>query len=444
MLVNVTVENLAACKKLLRIEVEVQQVDETFDRTTLEYQRQVRLPGFRPGKAPRAMVSRSFAKDIEDEVKRRLIGDAYRRALDEQKLRVIGYPDIEEIAFGRGQALQFAATVETAPEFDLPEYKGLPVKIETRSVSDDDVERALKLLAEQRSTYQDVARPVQSGDFVVVNYTGTCDGQPITATAPTARGLTEQKNFWLRIETSHFIPGFTDQLIGAVAKDQRLVNVDFPADFVAPQLSGRKGVYAVEIVQVKERLLPALDDAFAKTYGADNLEALRAGVRTDLENELKHKRDGSIRNQLVGALLGRVQCELPESVVVGETRNVIYDIVRENQQRGISKEDIDSKKEEIYAYAANNARDRVKATFLFGRIAEKEGIKVTQEEISQRIMFLANQYQMRPDKFVKQLQERNGVAEIQEQILSAKVLDFLQLQSATEEVPAVAAPPTPA
>ena len=188
MLVNVTVENLAACKKLLRIEVEVQKVDETFDTTTGEYQRQVRLPGFRPGKAPRDLVSRNFAKDIEDEVKRRLISDAYRRALDEQKLRVIGYPDIEEIAFGRGQALQFAATIETAPEFELPEYKGLPVKIETRSVSEPDVERALNLLGEQRATYTDVARPVQSGDFVVVHYTGTCDGQPLTAIAPTARG----------------------------------------------------------------------------------------------------------------------------------------------------------------------------------------------------------------------------------------------------------------
>ena len=118
---NVSVENLAPCKKLLRVELEAKQVDETFDSITKNFQRQVSLPGFRPGKAPRDMVLRKYEKDISDEVKRKLISDSYRKALDEKKLDVVGYPDIEEIQFGRGQTLQFAATIETAPEFELPE-----------------------------------------------------------------------------------------------------------------------------------------------------------------------------------------------------------------------------------------------------------------------------------------------------------------------------------
>ena len=127
---------------------------------------------------------------------------------------------------------------------------------------------------------------------------------------------------------------------------------------------------------------------------------------------------------------------LPESVVLSETRNIIYDIVRENQQRGATKEAIDQRKEEIYSYASNSAKERIKAAFLLGRIAEKEGIKVTKEEITNRILFLAQQYQMKPDKFLKQLQERDGLSEIQEQILTSKVLDFLQLSAKIEEVPA--------
>src|ERR1035437_4600846 len=121
LLVNVTVENLAPCKKLVRVEVELKEVDAAFDKTTKEYQRQAVLPGFRPGKAPREIVLRKYEKDIHDDVKQKLISDAYRKALTEQKLNVIGYPDIEEIQFGRGQVLHFAATVETAPEFELPE-----------------------------------------------------------------------------------------------------------------------------------------------------------------------------------------------------------------------------------------------------------------------------------------------------------------------------------
>ncbi len=261
---NVTVENLAPCKKLLRVELESKEVDEAFESMIKDFQREASLPGFRPGKAPRDMVAKRYEKDIQEEVKKKLIPDAYRKAVDEQKIDVVGYPDIEEIQFGRGQSLQFAATIETAPEFQLPEYKGLPVKRETTSVTDEDVAKALDILRERQVEFATADRPAASTDVAVVNYTGTCDGKPIIETAPTAKGLTEQKGFWVNLGDDSFIPGFGQQLVGAKAGDKRTVNIDFPADFVTPQLSGKKGVYEVEIVEIKERKLPALDEAFAK------------------------------------------------------------------------------------------------------------------------------------------------------------------------------------
>ncbi len=133
---NVTVENLAPCKKLLRVEVDAKAVDEAFAAVTKDFQKQASLPGFRPGKAPRELVAKKYEADIKAEAKRKLISDAYRKAVDEKKIAVVGYPDIEEIQFGRGQALQFAATIETAPEFQMPDYKGLRVKREAKSVTD--------------------------------------------------------------------------------------------------------------------------------------------------------------------------------------------------------------------------------------------------------------------------------------------------------------------
>src|SRR5438067_6969593 len=132
----------------MRVELEAQKVDETFDSITKEFQREASLPGFRPGKAPRDMVLRKYEKDIQMEVKKKLISDSYKKAVEEQKLDVLGYPDIEEIQFSRGQPLQFAATIETAPEFELPEYKGLAIKREARAVTDADVDRALEALRE--------------------------------------------------------------------------------------------------------------------------------------------------------------------------------------------------------------------------------------------------------------------------------------------------------
>src|ERR1044071_3952907 len=155
----------------MRVELEAHKVDETFDSVTREFQREASLPGFRPGKAPREMVLRKYGKDIEDEVKRKLISDSYKQAVDEQKLDVLGYPDIEEIQFSRGQPFQFAATMETAPEFELPEYKGIPVKREARSVTDEDVEKAVDALRQQRTTFLNVQRPIQTGDIPALIYT---------------------------------------------------------------------------------------------------------------------------------------------------------------------------------------------------------------------------------------------------------------------------------
>jgi trigger factor len=433
--VNVTIENLAPCKKLVRVEVEAKQVDETFETITKDFQREASLPGFRPGKAPRDMVLKKYEKDIANEVRRKLISDSYRQAVDEQKLDVLGYPDIEEIQFSRGQPLQFAATIETAPEFELPDYKGLPVQREARSVTDEDLERALNAIRQQQISYGTVERPLQTGDIAVVNYAGTIDGKPITEIAPTAKGLAEKQQFWIEMQPTAFLPGFADQLLGAKAGDKRTVTVDFPADFMTKELAGRKAAYAVEVVEAKEKILPEMNDAFAKSYGAESLEKLREAVRQDLQRELEYKQSRDTRNQVIRALLSRVNFELPETALAKETRNVVYDIVQENAKRGISREVIEGQKEKIYSAAAQGAKERVKVAFLLQKIAEKEDIKVSQEEIATRIHQLAAMYQISPEKFAKDLQKRNGLIEVYDQVMNEKVIELLQQNAKVEEVP---------
>lgn len=430
---NVSVENLAPCKKLVRVELDAAAVDATFDAVTKDIQKQASLPGFRPGKAPRDMVIKKYDAEIKEEAKRKLIGDAYRKAIEEQKLSIVGYPDIEEVQFGRGQSLQFTATVETAPDFQLPEYKGLTATLETKSVTDADVEKALDMLRGQQTEYKTVTRPLANGDIAVVNYTGTCDGKAITELAPTAKGLTEQKNFWVETDGDSFIPGFAAQLIGANTGDKRTVNVDFPADFVTRELQGKKGVYEVELVEVKEKVLPALNDEFAKKYGADDLEKLKAGVRVDLENELKHSRSKSVRGQVVKTLLDKVTFDLPETAVANETRNVVYDLVRQNTQRGVNRDIIEQQKDQIYAAAAGNAKERVKLAFIVGKIAEQEKIQATQEDVLKRAQQLAMMYQMPFDQFIKDLQKRNGVNELYEQVVHEKVLELIEKNATISE-----------
>jgi trigger factor len=304
-------------------------------------------------------------------------------------------------------------------------------------VTDADVDKALDLLRGQHAAYNTVARPLASGDIAVVNYTGTCDGKAITELAPTAKGLTEQKNFWVETTEGKFILGFAEQLIGAQAGEKRTVNVDFPADFVTRELQGKKGVYEVELVEVKEKVLPAIDDELAKKFGAENLEALKTGVRTDLENELKYSKSKAVRGQVVKALMDKVTFDLPETAVANETRNVVYDLVRQNTQRGVARELIEQQKDEIYANAAVNAKERVKLAFLVGKIAEQEKIQASQEDVLKRAQQLAMMYQMPFDQFIKDLQKRNGVNELYEQVIHEKVLELLEKNATiTETAPA--------
>jgi len=432
--VSVTVETLGPCKKMLRFDIEASAVDAAFANIAKDFSKQASLPGFRPGKAPKDMVLKRYEKEIEEEAKKKLMGDSYRDAIKEHKIEVVGYPDVEEIQFGKGQALQFAATIETAPEFEVPEYRQLAAQREKRGVTEEDITKAINLLADRVSNFNTVEREVKDGDYVVMNYTGSSEGTPISEIAPASKGLTEQKGFWVEVKADSFIPGFALQLVGAKAGDKRTVNVDFPAEFVTPELQGKKGTYEVEVVEVKEKALPAIDDAFAKTYGAENVQALHEGVRRDLQNELNTKQSRSVRGQVVKNLLDQVKVELPETLVAQETRNVVYQIVQENQQRGVSKEMIDAQKDEIYAASNNTARERVKAQFVFQKISSKEGIRVAPEEVQARLYVLAKQYEMAPDKFAKELEKRDGLQEIWQQLLHEKVIDFLQQNAKIEEV----------
>jgi trigger factor len=424
----------------MRVEIEAAKVDETFAETTRKFQREARLPGFRPGKAPKDMVAKRYETEIQDEAKRKLISESFRQAVADQKLDVVGPPDVGEIEFARGQKCQFTATLEIAPEFQLPEYKGLPARREPGSVTPEDVERALHLLGERQTQFQTVARELKEGDVAVVNYTGSCDGKPVTETAPTARGLAEKKAFWINVDKTSFIPGFGDQLIGMKAGDKRTITVDFPADFVTPQLAGKKGVYEVELVEAREKVAPELNEAFAKSYGAESMEKLREGVRADLQNEWNLKQSRSIRNQVVQNLLGRIQCDLPESLLEQETREIVYSIVNENQQRGVSKETLDAQKDQIYATASSTARERIKATFAFQRVAEKEGVRVEQVEIARRLQDMAAQHKMPVDKLVKELEKGGGLASVYSQLLNEKVVDLLVQYARLEDVAIAPAP----
>lgn len=431
---EVTITDLSPCKKQLRIEIDAETVNAKFDAVAKDFRRHAHLPGFRPGKAPLANVMRSYGDKIGEEAKRTLMSDSYAKALKENELRPVIMPEVEELQFGHGKPFQYLATLEVTPAFEMPEYIGIEVEKERHSVNDADIAKALDTLREQRVSYADMDRPVVEDDFIVVNFTGTIDDKPITDLIKVARGLTEQKNFWLHKTQNPLIPGTVEALIGSSKGDKKTVTVTIPDDFVYEEIVGKEAKYEIEVVQVKEKSLPELDDKFAKGFGAESMDKLREGVESDLKNELEYSKKKSIRNQCVDKLLGAVNCDLPETIVNEATRAAVHNIVQQNHQRGVGKEIIEENKDKIYANAKTDAEVRVKANYILSKIAEKEGIKVTDQELSRQVAAMAAQQKVKPQKLAQQLKDNGTIYQVQEEIMNAKVIDLLEEKAKVTEI----------
>ncbi|MGB9602600.1 MAG: trigger factor, partial [Limisphaerales bacterium] len=432
--VNINIEVLGPCKKKVHVVFDAQEIEKALNDAALKMREYVALPGFRKGKAPVEMIKRSFEKDVVDAAKKALNEEVGKKLAAEHKTNVIYTLNYEELKFDPKEGYEFVAVVETEPEFELPNYKGLPVKRPIVDVTDKDVEDAINKLRQKEAKYQDVERAAAPGDIVVINYSGTVDGKSISEIAPEATRLAKGEKHWIRVQKDYFLPGFGEQFVGAKKGDRLQVSVEFPPNFVFKELALKKAVFDVEVLEVKEEVLPALDDKYAQSLGAKDLNELREGVRFDLKKDMNARVRQSMRDQVVEELMARVNFDLPENELNTETKEAVLDIVLEQQRRGLSKEDIEKYKDDIFNVGLSRAKNWVKARYVFKRIAEKEGIQVSNEELISEINLAAQLNNEEPKKYLEKIVKSGKLERFQEYLLSQKVVDFLLDFAKVEDV----------
>jgi trigger factor len=302
-------------------------------------------------------------------------------------------------------------------------------------LADDEIEKAITTIREQQADFAEVSgREVKLGDYAILNYLGTIDGKPISEISPAAKLLGENKNFWLLMAKDAFVPGFCDQVAGLKIGEKREVSVEFPEKFFNKDVAGKKAKYEVELVGLREKKLPEINDEFAKSLQFESVDKLREKIRENLTENLKRQSENDEKNQIVDQLLKAVKLEVPESLVQAQTRKNIYDLVRENQMRGVSEQDLKDKKDQIFQFASESAKDHVKARFILGKIARKEGIKVDPAEIEARVTEMAENGKTSIEKLREELEEGGGIDMIEDQILVSKTLDFLVTNAKVTEV----------
>jgi trigger factor len=430
---NITVEDVAPCKKRLKIEVPANRVKQAYDRVADDFQKEARIPGFRPGHAPRTVVLKKFHKDIESEAQRTLVPEAYQEAITEKKLRVVSQPEIEDLKYQAGLSLSFSTVVELVPDFKLPAYKGIVLKKQDTEVKDEEIEKTLKSLADQRANFEDaVERPLVMDDFAVISYTGKLDGQPLIELVPEAKNLAHNPNFWLWMRAEGFLPKFAEQCLGMKKGETRTVEVEFPADFPQAELAGKKAQYEVELKEIKVKQAPVLDDTFAQEVAKMNLADLKTRVRENMEQEKKNQASAAARTEIIQTLISAIEFELPPSAVDEETHATVYDIVAENQARGVPAAVLEEKKDEIFSNAARAARESVKFKFIAAQIAENEKIEVTNDQMLQHLAFLAQREGITLEKMVDRVRKNNAFGVVRRQLLRQAVLDFLLKEAKSE------------
>ena len=433
---KVEVERQPGFVSKLRIELPSDEVSKEWDAIANSFARLAKIPGYRPGKAPRAVVDKRFRKEIQEELTKKLVSKSYHEAIEQEQLRVASLTNIEDIQFGEDKSMRFRATAVTAPEFDLPDYKNIPVQLPDTKVSDAEVEAALERLRDQAADFVDVTgRGLQMSDFAVLDFEGSIDTKPISEIAPeTSKNLQGGKKFWLHMAPDNFLPKFCQQLVAQEPGETRLVIVNFPDDFPVKQLAGKKADYAVTLREIKEKILAPVDDVLAaKLIPGKTLVELRQMIEHDVEHAKEHDVERAKESQIMKYLHERIQFEVPPALLQNETRRALAELVQRNRERGITDEMLKEKEKELIDGAAGLAAHRLKTNFILHRVAEREKIQVTKEDVDRQIRQEAARYDVSPEKMRKELRQQDALDDIADQILLGKTLDFLKANVSVEQ-----------
>ena len=436
--VNVQLNTVSETRKSLVVTLEPAEVDTEHKAVVGEYVRLARLPGFRPGKAPLALVTKKFGKEISEEFKQKVISKAYRDALEKEKLQVLNVVNVEEGTIEPGAPATITVTLDVRPEFTLPDYVGLPTQVAPVEPTDAEIDNVLQALRSEGADFKPAERPASKGDYVKLSYEASMDGKPLSEEVCDKQLYAKVPQTWEEVEGANegIIPGLGKHLSGLSKGDKRTVAILFPAEFPAvPALAGKTADYSLDIQEIRERVLPEMDAAFFKAHRADDLEGLKGQVRNNLKLRKEHSNLAAQRSQVTQALAERANFEPPQSLVDAETQEVLRRFIQENMRRGMKEEDFEKDKKELFEGARKAAAGRVKVQLILAKVAEAEKISVTDRDLDAYIHQEAARSKQQPDRLAKDLsKDREALRSVQQSIIFDKTVDFLVSKAMVETI----------
>jgi len=414
----------------IQVEIPADIVARETEAVVSKFQKLAKLPGFRQGKVPASVVRNRFSEDIKSEVVESLIPRYFRQETEKQNLHPVSQPRVTDLHIHEGEPLRFKASFEVLPDFDVTGYEDIHVDKPDTGVTDEEVDKTLQQLREQNASFNAIDdRALQDGDFAQVAFSGTpkgtegsaAEGQPVN-----------MDDVLVEIGGSNTLPEFTENLRGANPNDQRTFEVTYHEDFSDKRLAGKTFEYSVTVKGVKQKHLPELNDDFAKELGQfADFNELRQRVRENLEAEKKHNAEHEAKDKIVDELLKRNEIAVPESMIEHQIDVRLERGLRALAQQGMRPEDM--KKMDfgrLRAGQRDQAEREVKIALMLEKIAEKEDLLVSDQEVDREVEALALQAKQPVEAVRNRLTQDGGLARIRSRIRSEKTLDFLYNRSA--------------
>ena len=423
---NVDIKDAGVARKIATVNFEPEEVSKHESKVCQELGRLVSIPGFRKGKAPANVIRKKYAKELRDELNRKVSTAAYDAVLEQKELKVYSILKIDAGELEPSQSATVEVTVDIEPEFELPKYKDFELTIEPTDVSEEEINKELDTIREQRASFDVVERASQSGDYVKCSYEGTLDGKAVAELLPEKPMYGKQSNTWEEAgnQTGMGVDAIAEGVIGMSAGDKKELTAGFAKDFEIDALAGKSVSYNLEVHEVREKKAPALEDEdFLKSLKIESVELLKEKVTEQIKIRKEQENENLKRKQISQNILDMDDFPLPQQAVEEESKAIFQNRIQNASRQGIKPDEIEKNRDEWWKESQTQGQARVKLTLVLSRIAEEEKVTVEKEDLAQAATREAMMRREDPTKFIKELtQDRNRLNRLREDIVFDKTL----------------------
>jgi len=414
------------CKRELELEIPAENVKKATEKISRDLARVARIPGFRPGKAPVTLIQRRFAEEIKGEVLDSLLPDVLSQSLQEKKMIPVNQPQVDQVNFTENGPVKFRATFEVLPEFELSDYKNLEIEVDKLEIGDAEVNKAIEEIRERAATFAPVeGRAIQDGDFAQLKLIGTPEGggEPVRA-----------ESVLCHIGSEETLESFNENLRGAKAGETKNFAAKYPDDYPDPKLGGKTYNYTVEVLGIKEKKMPELNDEFAKDVAGEKakfttLEEMRKKVREQLDAAREAKQGEQAREKILEVLIKKHDFPVPESLIEGQMDARLERVVRSLATQGVDPRAVNVDWVSLRSRQRQRATDDVKAEILLDRVATAENIDATEEEVEKQLEAMAAASGESATSLRARLTKQGALDRMKSKLRSDKTIDWLYQQS---------------